>query len=293
MASPRFSVLLPTNGSPETIGVAVQSVLDQSFRDFELLVVGDGADDETARIVSSIDDPRLKWMPFEKGPNYGYNNRNKALVASRGTLIAFAQHDDLMLPDHLARFDEMYRRRPNLVWAYSRPLWVDDEGFVLPFFVNLISPRERRNFVQKHCVLPTSCIVMTRAALEEAGWFDDTLKNGSDWIMWRKIVGSITPGEIGFCRTPTLMHFRAKRKELRYNWGPVPVGNLGAMARSGVRWPSELTVPVPDGAVPQVAVAAHLANHANALARVRMGVEMLQDNLAWSASHSPLDHATM
>jgi GT2 family glycosyltransferase len=86
---PLFTVLMPTHYRPDIIGLAIQSVLDQTEPDFELLVVGDGPWPGTEEAVRAFDDPRIRWLKLPKAPNFGYANRNRALAEGRGELVVF------------------------------------------------------------------------------------------------------------------------------------------------------------------------------------------------------------
>src|SRR4051794_20975014 len=170
---PRFTVLLPTHNRADVIGFAIRSILAQTETDFELLVVGDGCTDGTAEIVAGFDDPRISWFALNKAPYSGYSNRNIVLREAKGEFIAYAQHDDLMLPDHLALFGRAMQSE--IDWAYSRPLWVTTDGIIVPYGTNLTIPDELRHFLEVRNTIPSNCVVHRRDCLERFGyWPEDT-----------------------------------------------------------------------------------------------------------------------
>ena len=102
MQEPRVSVIIATYNWSSVLRYAIMSVLAQTFRDFELLVVGDCCTDDSEAIVASFGDPRVRWdnLPENCGSQFGPNN--KGLELSRGRYVAYLGHDDLWHPDHLA-----------------------------------------------------------------------------------------------------------------------------------------------------------------------------------------------
>ena len=136
MVAPLVSVFLPAFNRGDVIGASIQSILNQTFQDFEILVCGDGCTDNTGDVVCGFNDPRIRWFDLPKGPGRGYQNRNYVLLSAQGQYIAWAQHDDLMMPDHLERMVGALRR-PECYWVYSTPLWVGDDGLCIPFLNDL------------------------------------------------------------------------------------------------------------------------------------------------------------
>jgi glycosyltransferase involved in cell wall biosynthesis/Flp pilus assembly protein TadD len=253
MASgPRFTVLMPAHNRADVIGYAIRSVLGQTEPDFELLVAGDGCTDGTAAVVRSFADPRIRWFDFPKAPTFGYANRNRAMREARGTLVAFAAHDDLMLPDHLERMGQPFDD-PGIEWAYSRPVWVSDDGLLVPFGVDLRRPAELDEFLTVANTIPATCVVYRRACLDRVGGWPEQEAMGGDWAFWKAIIGPSGGANAAYVAEATCLHFRASWKGRR-NWGPPPLDAWLARAGDGSAWPAALRVPIPDGATPQEAV---------------------------------------
>ena len=100
--SPVISIIMPAFNSAAFIGISINSVIEQSFSDWELLVIDDCSDDETIKIIDnfSLSDDRIKLlkMPRNSGPAL---TRNFGLAHSSGKYVAFLDSDDIWLPDKL------------------------------------------------------------------------------------------------------------------------------------------------------------------------------------------------
>ena len=125
LAAPTVTVIIATYNRTHTLRHAVQSVCHSSSSDWELIVVGDGCTNDSAECVASFNDPRIRSvkLPDRTGNQSGPNNHGIAL--SRGKYVAFLNHDDLYLPNHLgASVAELERSGADLVWvpcAVARP----------------------------------------------------------------------------------------------------------------------------------------------------------------------------
>jgi glycosyltransferase involved in cell wall biosynthesis len=102
MATPRVSICIPTYKGASTLGAAMDSVLSQSFGDFELIVVDDGSPDDTQAVVEARADPRVRYLRNDRnlGPQ---GNWNRCLSLAAGLYVKLLPHDDLLHPDCLLR----------------------------------------------------------------------------------------------------------------------------------------------------------------------------------------------
>jgi glycosyltransferase involved in cell wall biosynthesis len=106
---PIFSIILPTFNRSKFVGTAIQSVVDQSFKNFELIVVDDGSTDNTREIVNGFRDHRIKY--FFKTNEERSIARNYGIERSSGLYINFLDSDDFFLPHHLQTAFENLRER--------------------------------------------------------------------------------------------------------------------------------------------------------------------------------------
>jgi glycosyltransferase involved in cell wall biosynthesis len=121
--APAVSVLIATYNKRRALQHAIESVLGQTFRDFELWVIGDGCTDDSAELVASYGDARVHWHNLPVNSGYQSAPHNEGLRRARGRYIAYLNHDDLWLPDHLERLVAALEHNDADV-AYSILQWV-------------------------------------------------------------------------------------------------------------------------------------------------------------------------
>ena len=272
---PRVTILLPTHNRADVLGYAIQSVLWQTERSFELLVVGDGCTDDTANVVASIVDPRIRWFDLPKAPLSGYGNRNLALRQARGRYIAYAQHDDILFPDHIEKLVATIDKT-GVDWAYSRPIWIMPDGVVIPFAVNLAHGDELDYFLKVENHVPSTCVMHTRTALERVGYWPENVQRTADWGCWQRIIKTSASGMAGYCPLPTALHFRA-------SWRQEDISaerRLRPIAESDW-WPKVCKVSIPTGATEQKIFFEKLSL-ASYVEQLRSAVIEISDRLAWA-----------
>jgi glycosyltransferase involved in cell wall biosynthesis len=100
--TPTFSVIICTYNRASVVGGAIQCVLDQTFDDYELLVVDDGSEDDTQQVVQGFTDPRVRYVRRENGGLSAA--RNTGAAEARGRYVGFLDDDDWVKPKWLERF---------------------------------------------------------------------------------------------------------------------------------------------------------------------------------------------
>jgi len=94
---------MATYNRSNIIGYSVQSLISGSFQDWELLIIGDACTDDTASLIESINDPRIRFINLKQNCGEQSGPNNVGAEMAKGEYLAFLNHDDLWLPDHLAR----------------------------------------------------------------------------------------------------------------------------------------------------------------------------------------------
>jgi hypothetical protein len=271
---------MPTHNRVDVIEAAIGSVLRQTAGDFELLVVADGCTDDTADRVSRIGDARIRLFDLPKAPYFGYANRNIALREARGRYVAFAAHDDLLLPDHLARLTSVLETSGK-EWVYSRPLWVSTDGVIVPSGTTLTNGDELEDFLTRMNTIPASCVMYPRACLDRYGYWPEDVPSAADWVHWRTIIEAGGRANFTYDPEPTCLHFSANWRQSRHA-GVQDVRMGLQIADTAGWWPRTLRYAVPPNVPEQHVVAAAMASGgAEWVSALRAAVRTVLDRLAW------------
>ena len=185
--SPLVSVVIPAFNAEKYIDKTLQSVLKQTFQDFEIVVVDDGSTDNTRVILERYSERVICLSNDHRGPA---NSRNRGLDAARGSLIAFLDADDLWLPQKLQRQVSVARQNQEcgLITCDAQ---VFDERGILAHSSKARQPIANgdvlRQLLSSNWV-GTSCAMVPKKCFAKVGNFDEEpFRWGEDWIMWLKI----------------------------------------------------------------------------------------------------------
>jgi hypothetical protein len=169
------------------IGAAIDSVLGQSFRDFELLVVDDGSTDRTAEIVRERRDPRLRVISNER--NLGLSRSlNRGLCEARGELVARLDADDLCVPDRLRRQVAFMDANPDVALAGSWYVEMAADGAIGARRQLPTDHWDLRWQLCFYCPFVHSAVLWRRRTIaDEVGQYDERLTYSMDYDLWRRI----------------------------------------------------------------------------------------------------------
>lgn len=123
---PQISVIIPAYNSEKTIRETIDSVLTQTFRDLEIIVINDGSSDRTVEVVQQISDPRISLYSYANGGPA--TSRNRGIIKSQGAYLSFIDADDLWTPDKLEIQYQALINNPQAAVAYSGTDWIDEQG---------------------------------------------------------------------------------------------------------------------------------------------------------------------
>ena len=112
MHKPFFSVIIPTFNRRDFLKIAIDSVLSQTFKDFELIIIDDGSNDSTKELIKFYNDKRIKYFWGKNhGPGYA---RNRGVEQSKADFIAFLDSDDKWTKDKLQRTFDFIKTNPRI-----------------------------------------------------------------------------------------------------------------------------------------------------------------------------------
>lgn len=182
---PAISVIVPVYNAERTILETLASVQQQTFSDFELLIVNDGSSDATLELVQEVIDKRIQVFSYT---NAGVSvARNRGIAHATGEFVSFLDADDLWAPDKLELQVAALRQHPEAGVAYSWTHLIDEVGNFLhagepvAFEGNVYTKLLVRNFIYSG-----SNGLIRRQAIESVG-FDPTLTHGEDWEFYLRL----------------------------------------------------------------------------------------------------------
>lgn len=205
------SVVIPVYNAGKALCRAVDSVLSQSFTDYEIIIVDDGSTDDTPDIIKGYGD-KIRYIRQE---NSGASiARNAGIQAAQGRWIAFLDADDQWLPEKLKKQIGLLSRNPDLVWCAGNFIQTDGARSAPRIRPSAIRDAlAGRDYIENYfeeaakgrCIIQTSTVIVEKCVFDKTGLFDPHFLRAQDTDMWWRIAHAYP--KIGFIAEPAVKVF--------------------------------------------------------------------------------------
>ncbi len=185
----KVSVIIPAYNAMTYFPKTIESVLQQTFTDFEVIIVNDGSSDGIEEWVNTITDNRVKLISQK---NQGAATaRNTGIAHAKGEYIAFLDSDDLWEPSKLEKQVYCLENNPDIGLVYAWISSIDANGNSRgKIYANHIEGNVWEKLIEENIVRSCSAAMLRRECFEKLGVFDTNLKFAEDWEMWIRIATS-------------------------------------------------------------------------------------------------------
>ncbi|MFA6142101.1 MAG: glycosyltransferase [Candidatus Omnitrophota bacterium] len=184
---PKISVVIPLYNGKKFIVETIDSVLAQTRKDYEIIVVDDGSTDGAYEEIWKLYGEKIRLFRQE---NQGIAAaRNKAILEARGEFIAFLDHDDIWLPTKLEKQMRMFEANPGVGLVYSNSVILDEGGIRNRTIFDIEPPKRGHAFYDllKADFIPVMTAITRKDILLDAGLFDKKFIVAEDWDLFLKI----------------------------------------------------------------------------------------------------------
>ena len=185
--TPHVSIVIPTSDGEEFLLQAVESALQQTYENFEVIAIDDGSRDRSGEILASIVDPRLKVISLDHASGHSARPRNIAGAAAKGTLIAPLDHDDLSHPERVARQVERFVEEPNLVLLGTQGVRIDEANVEVGPWSMPTGEDTVLRALRWRCPFIHSAVMYRKDAFDEAGGYDERAVMAQDHALWLRL----------------------------------------------------------------------------------------------------------
>lgn len=184
----KFSVIIPTYNRLDLLEKAIKSVDDQTFQDYEIIVVNDNPDEKSRidALVNKFNKTKVIHHSSSKGGNAA---RNTGILHAQGDLLAFLDDDDLWLPQKLALHLKEHDKEPEAGLIFSDCLYVYNNPSIANKLYSADVPSDVISAMgeAKFCPATSSIVTIRRECTKKCGLFDESLSSFQDWDYWFRI----------------------------------------------------------------------------------------------------------
>lgn len=192
-AGPLVSVVIPAYNAAPFLSSALESVLAQTYKNYELLVIDDGSTDATAAVVKRLPIVRL-LSQCHTGAGAA---RNRGIEASRGSLVAFLDADDIWMPSKLEKQVVFLQRHPDIGMAICEHTVLEEDGRERMSDKSVLFKGDTVKNIFLHSDVATPTVIVRKQVFNKVGLFDESLLCAEDENLWMRIGMSYRIGLVG------------------------------------------------------------------------------------------------
>jgi len=218
--APLVSVIIPVYNRFELAKEAVSSVLGQTYRDLELIIVDDGSIDMTPLLLTYYnDDLRVKYLKIKHSGMPGLV-RNKGVDIARGKYIAFLDSDDLWVSGKIEKQMKYFASNPSSLIVHTREAWVrngktvSQAGFNHKRFGNIFPDALEK------CIIGPSTVLIEKKLYKELGGFRDDMEIAEDYELWLRLTDS---NDVGYIDEPLITKRAGHGDQLSEKYGQIEI----------------------------------------------------------------------
>jgi len=186
MSSPKVSVIIPVFNGERFIKESLESAINQSYKNLEIIVVDDGSTDGTAKVIATMADNRIKYLHTH---NRGVSSaRNYGIKNSDGQYIALLDYDDLWMPEKIEEQIKEIDKHPDVGLLYCWFYIIDSHGKEAGKNNRQSSGDILKDLlVVGNVIGPPSGVLIRKEILNDPEWFDPEISTAADWDLWIRI----------------------------------------------------------------------------------------------------------
>lgn len=197
----QVSIIIPAYNQARYLGAAVQSALDQTYANVDVLVVDDGSTDDTAQVAQQFTDPRVRYIYQE---NRGLSGaRNTGIRHATGDFLTYLDSDDLFLPQKLEILLPALQAQPHLGLVAGQAMPVDEIGQPIGKLFDKPLPADLTQLLLGN-PLHVGSVLLRREWQQRVGFFDETLRSYEDWDMWLRL--ALAGCKMGYVAQPVSLY---------------------------------------------------------------------------------------
>ncbi len=192
---PKVAVIIPAYNAMTYLPESLESVLQQTFTDFEVLIVNDGSSDNIVQWANSLTDERVKFISQS---NQGVSTaRNLAISKASGEYITFLDADDLWHRTKLEKQVKFLDNNPTVGLVATWVILTDEQGNLgAEVKIDFKQGNIRKELIEINAIPCGSIPMVRRNCFDKVGLFDPTLRFGEDWELWARVAADYDFGLI-------------------------------------------------------------------------------------------------